>query len=230
MDRIKEFFGNITKTGWIIVSLAIVVVLLIIIGILSARSGSGFLFLNKVKEPTPEFVEYGNEEILANVERAMESAKDSVLSVEDVLSGKYGNDYESATIYVRNTVEVPVAVFRSLQKQEGGLNNVCGEIEYVITRIPSKPAVVNETLKALFSENVTTDFEPGNIIFKEHKGLIFDNATIDSDGVLEIYLRGEFNENAVCGFNSAVSQIEYTVNKLDTVKKIEIYLNLNLVN
>jgi hypothetical protein len=230
MGNMKEFFRNISKTGWIVVSLVIVVILLIIIGILSAKNGMDWWPFNNGSDSKEWRVdsENGNENLLANVDRALQSAEDSVLSVEDVLSGAYNNDYESATVFIRNTVEIPVAVLGTIEAEEVA-TSTCGEIQYVITRVPNKPGIINESMKALFSDKVNTDFEPGNVITRYHQGLVFDNAVLES-GVAKIYLRGSLTEDAVCGADQVVAQIEATVKQFDTVESVEIYQNLNKIN
>lgn len=232
MERCKEFLRNITKTGWIIISLVIVVILLVIIGILLSNKGVDLWpFNNSSKEMVVE--DEGTEQLLQELDRTMESAKDSVLSVEDVLNGKYDNSVESATLYVQNTTEVTVAVVIDNQEYEveGLEEKECGKFALVKTRVPNNPGIINETLKAIFGDKVVTDFEPGNIIPKYHKDLVFDNAVLE-EGVAKIYLRGEFSESeeTSCASDLAIIQIEETVKQFETVSQVEIYQNLQKIN
>jgi len=52
------------------------------------------------------------------------------------------------------------------------------------------------------------------------------------EGVAKVYLRGEFGEveGNDCVGDLAITQIEETVKKFDTVVGVEIYLNLQKVN
>lgn len=233
MEKMKEFFRNISKTGWIIISLVIVVILLIIIGVVMASRGVDLWpFNNNVTERLAE--ESGEqEEFLQNFDRTLESANDAVLSVEDVLSGKYDNSFESATVYVQNTTEVQVAVV--IDEEEYEIDTVdastCGNLVFVSTRVPNKPGIINETLKAMFTDSISTDFLPGNVLANSNPSLVFDNAVLE-EGVAKVYLRGEFGnkEGSECVQSLTVSQIEETVKQFDTVVSVEIYQNLQKIN
>jgi len=234
MERTKEFLRSISKTGWIIVSFVGAVIILLIVGVLIAKKGVDLWpFNNGIQIEEYANNNDGNEELLAQVDRAIQSANDSVLSIEDVLNGKYDNSIEAATIFENNTQEVQVAVvFDNSKYAIEGLNQTsCGKLAFVTTRVPNNPGVINETLKAIFADKVYTDFEPGNIIPAYHPDLVFDNAVIE-DGVAKIYLRGEFgsSEKDNCGEALAISEIEGTVKQFETVKDVEIYQNLKKIN
>lgn len=231
MKRCKEFFESITKTGWIVFSLIIVLILLIIIGFLLSKKGVDLWPFNngEINGQESEISEE-NEEILANVERAMQSARDSVLSVEDVLSGKYENSVESATLFVKNTKEVSVLTLIDSNKYEiePDKSTTCGDFVSVKTRVPDRPGIINETLKAMFGDKIVTDFMPGNIVSKENPNLIFENAVLEQ-GVAKIYLRGEFAE-IECVKENTVTSILDTVSQFQNVDEVEIYQNLQKIN
>lgn len=233
MERCKEFFRNITKTGWIVISLVIVLILLVIIGVLLSKKGVDLWPFNNSKEDNLVVDEGINEEFMAGIENTISSSKDTVLSVEDVLEGKYNNSVASATLYVQNTTEVKVAVVIDEEQHqiEGLEQKECGKFAFVTVRVPNNPGIINETLKALFKDNVVTDFMPGNTIVKYNPDLVFDNAVLE-DGVAKIYLRGDFGEveGEGCVTELAITQIEETVKQFDTVNLVEIYLNLEKVN
>jgi hypothetical protein len=237
MRKISEFLERISKTGWIIVSLVIIVILLVIIGILLERKGVDLWPFNNGSNPevTLKEVELGeeNEDLLAQVDRALQSAEDSVLSVEDVLAGMYDNSVESATVFVQNTREVQIAVV--IEETEYQIANTeetdCGKLAFVTVRVPDKPGIINETLKAIFANKIKTDFKPGNVIPLYHPGIVFDKAVLEN-GVAKIYLRGEFGEAEEdnCGKELVIKQLEATVAQFDTVNSVEIYQNLQKVN
>ena len=232
MERFKEIFINISKTGWIVISSVIVVVLLVIIGILSANKGVDLWSFNNSGDNRELVNDDRGEELLEELDRTLQSAKDSVLSVEDVLNGRYDNSVESATLYVQNTKEVKIAVvIDSAEHEINGLEErECGKFAFVTTRVPDKPGIINETLKVMFSDNVITDFMPGNIIPKYPPGLVFDRAVLEA-GVAKVYLRGEFGEleGSGCATDLAVTQIKETVEQFDTVEAVEIYQNLQKI-
>lgn len=230
MDRCKEFFSSITKTGWIVFSSAIVLILLVIIGILLARKGVDLWPFNNGSDNLQASEVIENEELMANVDRAMQSAKDSVLSVEDVLDGKYGNSVESATLFVQNTTEVKVALLIDTEASgiEGDISTTCGDFTFVTTRVPDKPGIINETLTAVFADKVASDFMPGNVLSKFNSNLIFENAVLE-EGVAKIYVRGEFGDTD-CAKENAITSIVQTVSQFRTVNEVEIYQNLQKVN
>lgn len=230
MDRCKEFFSSITKTGWIVFSSAIVLILLVIIGILLARKGVDLWPFNNGSDNLQVSEVSENEELMANVDRAMQSAKDSVLSVEDVLDGKYGNSVESATLFVQNTTEVKVALLIDTEASgiEGDISTTCGDFTFVTARVPDKPGIINETLTAVFADKVASDFMPGNVLPKFNSNLIFDNAVLE-EGVAKIYVRGEFGDTN-CAKENAITSIVQTVSQFRTVNEVEIYQNLQKVN
>ncbi len=233
MEKIKEFYRNITKTGWIIILLIIAFLLFAVFGVVLSRRGIDLWPFN-YNSIDIDVVEdsLNNDRFLSNLDQTMKSSKDSVLSLEDVFDGKYKNSYESATVFVRNTYEVPVAVFvddKQLKtKNKGQL--ICGDLTFVVYRIPRGGAVINTTIRAIFDDKIATDFEPGNIIPKFHPNLVFDNATLEN-GIVRIYLKGDFgDETNICNSKMALIQITETVKKFEGVKSIEIYQNLQKIN
>jgi hypothetical protein len=228
----KDICDKISKTGWIVISLVVAVILLVVIGSLLARNGVDLWpFNNGTSDEVSEDVIGGdmNDEF----EFRLQSANDAVLSAEDVFEGKYDNSVESATVFVNNTREVKVAVVIDDEKYaiDGMDELACGKFSFVLTRVPEVPGIINETLTAVFGDKVATDFTPGNIIPSTHTNLVFEKATLD-DGIAKVYLRGEFAEESEdsCNKTLAVTQIVETVKQFDTVSEVEIYQNLQKIN
>jgi hypothetical protein len=226
MEKIKEFYDNITKTGWIVISAVFVLILIVILVILVPQKGSDLTNLSEGDSKNTD-------EQITQDDQFMNNQAQSVLTVDEVLGGEYRNDYESATVFVQNSLDVSVAVY--FEDEQESINDngqkVCGKLTFVTTRLPKSSAIINETLKAVFANKITTDFEPGNIIPLYHPNLIFDNATIDN-GVVRVYLKGDFagNKSDNCGLSMALTQISETVKKIQGVKSVEIYQNLQKIN
>jgi hypothetical protein len=221
MEKMKEFIRDISKTGWVVISLVLAIFVLVVIIVLINKKGIDLWPFGNFKNEIENSVL--DEELLSNMENTLLNEDEAVLRPSG-FSGNYGNDYETATAYVLNTTEVLVATVYKAPN-----DNSCGSIEFVTVRVPKRSAILNQTLRALFGESVLTDFEPGNIIKTIHKDLVFDNATIEN-GSARIYTRGSFNEENSCNKNLAIKQIEQTAKQFDAVKEVEIYLNLVKIN
>lgn len=232
MEKIKDFMNSISKTGWVIVSVVFVVLILLIVGfLLVKKEGSVWPFNNKSMSVEDSKIQQEN--LLANIDVSTDKTNDSVFSSEDVANNSNDNSVEAANLFVKNTKEVQVAV---VIDDEGyavlnSKNLSCGKLAFVSVRVADKPGIINETLKAVFGDKVNTDFLPGNIIPKYHPNLIFDNAILEN-GVVQIYLRGDFStlKNGKCDISLAISQITETVKQFSGIKSVEIYQNLNKIN
>jgi hypothetical protein len=226
MEKIKEFYDNITKTGWIIISAVFVLILIVILVIVLPKKASDLSQLNESDIQNTDGKSTQNDV-------SVNSSEQSVLTVSDVLEGEYKNDYQSATVFVQNTADVPVAVYFEDEQQtiNDSDQKICGKLTFVTTRLPKSTSIINETLKAVFANKITTDFEPGNIIPVYHPNLVFDNATIDN-GVVRVYLKGDFSgdKSDNCGLSMALNQITETVKKFEGVKSVEVYQNLQKIN
>lgn len=211
MTKIKELIQKITQKGWIISG--IIVLALIITGVTVWP-----LQIFK-KDSIAEKTESKTEETVAQ-------ATEQLLTKEDVVNGKYKNDAESAETYVNNTQEVQIAVVADKSAQEvlGNTTKIsCGHIAFVTARVAG-PAVLTNSLKALFENKVVTDFAPGNIIPTYHPKLILKDVVIDN-GVAKIYLEGNFGgeHDGWCDASLALAQITETAKVFPSVTSVEVY-------
>lgn len=211
MNKIKELIQQITKKGLIISG--IIVLALLIVG------ATVWPFQIFKKDDIAEKMNVETEEVVAQ-------ATEQSLTREDVMNGEYKNDVESATTYVNNTQEVQIAVVadRSTQEILGDTKNIsCGHITFVTKRVVG-PAVLTNSLKALFEDSVVTDFAPGNIIPSYHPDLVLKDVIID-DGVAKIYLEGSFSgeHDGWCDASLAVAQITETAKVFPSVQTVEVY-------
>ena len=215
MNRIKTLIGQITKQGWVTIISIIGTVIIIALII--------WLFLPKQTEQIEEITEQESEEI-----EFIDNATEALFTREDVLNGRYQNDVQGATMYVRNTKEVQVAVV--MEDIEDDSSNLCGQIAFVKTRVAG-PAVLTNSIIALFNDSINTDFNPGNIIPKYHQNLSFDRAIIQN-GTAKIYLKGTFSgaHDSWCDSDLAIAQIVQTAKQFETVDVVEIYQNNVKVN
>lgn len=231
MEKIKNFIRNISKTGWIVISVSIVVLILIVVGFLLVKNNVKIWPFNG-KVSTQEN-SISNKNNIASLSNDSQSTGDSVFSVEDVMNGKYSNSVQAAKVFVDNTKEVKVAVVFDEKKFEipDTTNLSCGKLTFVSVRVPNKSGIINETLKAIFDNKVITDFVPGNIIPVYHPNLVFDKVVAEN-GVVQVYLKGDFStlKEGKCGISLAVSEITETVKQFEGVKSVEIYQNLNKIN
>ncbi|MEY4440521.1 MAG: hypothetical protein RLY49_147 [Candidatus Parcubacteria bacterium] len=212
MNKIKELIRSITKKGWIISGIVLLIVIILgltvwPLSIFGKRERSSL----EIDKKTEEFVQ----DVTAQV-----------FTKENVMNGEYRNDVEGATTYVRNTQEVQVAVVADAAAQkvlEDTKKVSCGQIAFVTTRV-AYPAVLTNTLKALFENKVAADFTPGNIIPLYHPDLTLQKVMIDS-GVAKVYLGGSFNgeKDGWCGASLAIAQIVETAKTFPNVSSVEVY-------
>lgn len=212
MNRIKEILGNITKKAWIIGSIGIVVLLTLVF---TVWPFSIFDFKRDLVSKTD-----------TQTEQFVEQATQQIFTKDNVANGEYKNDVQGATTYVQNTEEVKVAVVidKDAQKIVPDSKKIsCGYITFVTTRVAT-PAVLTNSLKALFENKVSADFEPGNIIPTSHPDLTLQKVMIDS-GVAKVYLGGNFNgeKDGWCGASLAIAQIVETAKTFPNVTNVEVY-------
>ncbi len=217
MNKVKEMLSGITKQAWIIS----IVSVLILVGV-SITVWPFSIFKKEVAV----------EENL-QVEKVAEDTNKESFGAENVAKGEYKNDVSSATTYVQNTEEVKVAVVVGKEAQQivGDTIKVsCGQITHITTRV-SGPAVLTNSLKALFENKITTDFLPGNIIPTYHPKLTLDDVKIEN-GVAKIYLGGNFDgeKDGLCGASLAIAQITETAKTFSTVSSVEIYQGGKKIN
>lgn len=231
MEKIKDFVNSISKTGWIIVGVVVIILILLITGFLLVKKEGSVWTLNK-EASTGDSQEF-KLDLEDNFNGNKDNTNDLVFSSEDVSRGEYDNSVEAANLFVKNTREVQVAVVIDDEKYAiaNSKDLSCGKLAFVTVRVPDNVGIINETLKAVFGDKVSTDFFPGNIIPKYHPNLVFDSAILE-DGVVQIYLRGDFStlKNGKCDISLAISQITETVKQFSGIKEVEIYQNLNRIN
>lgn len=211
MNKIKELIQQITKKGVIISG--IIVLGLIIVG----TTVWPYQFFKK---------EITAEQADINTEESVEKATEQLFTKEDVIRGEYKNDVQSAGVYVNNTQEVQIAVVadETTKKIIGDTKDIsCGHITFATTRVTG-PAVLTNSLKALFEDKVAVDFTPGNIIPTYHPELSLKNVVID-DGVAKIYLEGNFTgeHDGWCDASLAIAQITETALTFPSVRTVEVY-------
>ncbi len=216
MNKIKELIGSITKKAWIISGIVLLVIVLL--G-LTVWPYNKFLSLVIRKD-------FANENTNSEVKEFVQEATQSVFTKDNVLKGEYKNDVSSATTYVQNTQEVQIAVVidEAGQKVLGDTTKVsCGHVAYVTTRV-AYPAVLTNSLKALFEDKVQADFLPGNIIPSYHPDLTLQKVMIDN-GVAKVYLGGNFSgkKDGWCDASLAVAQIVETAKTFPNITSVEVY-------
>jgi Sporulation and spore germination len=211
MNKIKEMIGNITKRAWIISGGVLVLVLII--------AGLTIWPLSLFKKEVAE--EVNSEE--KNTENQLVS---EAFTKENIKRGEYKNDNSSATLYVKSTQEVQIAVVADAKAQrvlEDTTKVSCGNIAFVTYRVVG-PAVLTNSLKALFEGKVDADFVPGNIIPTYHPELTLENVVVDN-GIAKIYLGGNFNgeRDGWCDASLAIAQITETAKTFPNVTSVEVY-------
>lgn len=218
MEKVRNFLGNITQAGWIVISLVILLVALVLTGFLLSRGG-----VNVWPFVSNEASESEINEISLEDSDFVEEAVQTAISVDDVLNGDYGNSVAAAAVFVQNTVPVQVAVI-SDQKFDVPIaeSNDCGNVIFATTRVPKKPAILNESLVALFGGKVATDVMPGNVI-SNNVDLLFERAVIENGEAL-ISLNGTFAPGE-CNQANVLSQIKYTALNFDSVNSVAVFLN-----
>lgn len=211
MNKIKEIIQEITKKGWIIIG--IIVLMLIIVGV------TVWPFHIFEKSVATEDLNIETEEFVAQ-------ATEQIFTKEDVMKGEYKNDAESATIYVNNTQEVQIAVVVNSEAKEivGDTTDIsCGHVTFVTARVVG-PAVLKNSLTALFENKVITDFAPGNIIPSYHPNLLFKDVVIENS-IAKVYLEGNFSgeHDGWCDASLAIAQITETAKAFPSVQSVEVY-------
>lgn len=204
--------GGITKRTWIIsTGIALIV---IIVGL----TVWPFSIINFKKEVA--------EETNTQAEVSAEDDVEGVFTKDSVARGEYRNDTQSAQVYVESTQEVQIAVVadKTAQQVLGDTKKVsCGNIAFVTKRVVG-PAVLTNSLKALFENKVEADFVPGNIIPTYHPELTLEKVMIES-GIAKIYLGGNFSgaKDGWCDASLAIAQIVETAKTFDSVTSVEVY-------
>jgi hypothetical protein len=211
MNTIKEIVGNITKQAWIISG---TVVLIGIAVWLIVGPFSLFKKENAVENLDPKTEEFVNE------------ASKQIFTKDNIERGEYKNDVQSATFYVNNTQEVQVAVVADKKTQEVIENTKevsCGNLAFVTVRVAG-PAVLTNSIKALFENKVDADFVPGNIIPTYHPELTFSKVIIEGE-VAKVYLDGNFNgeRDGWCDASLAIAQITETAKTFPNITSVEVY-------
>jgi hypothetical protein len=212
MNRIKEMIGNITKQTWIISGG--VTLIIVILGL----TVWPFSIIDFKKETAK--TDDTKSEVVS------EDETEAVFTKDDVVRGEYRNDIAGAQVYVDNTQEVQIAVVADKAAQEilGNTKKVsCGNIAFVTKRVVG-PAVLTNSLKALFENKVEADFVPGNIIPTYHPELTLEKVMIDA-GVAKVYLGGNFSgtKDGWCDASLAIAQIVETAKTFDGVTSVEVY-------
>jgi spore germination protein GerM len=224
MNRIKEIISTITVKGWLVIG---IIGLLLIAGVV-------FYVKNPTAWPLSIFSkkEEVQEQTMESLEQVQDTTEEASLTKEQIAQGKYLNDIASATAYVNNTQEVKVAVVMSdaSSLSEDEKKKTCGTITFVTHRVAG-PAVLTQTLKAMFAGTIVTDFTPGNIIPLYHPTLTLEKVLIE-DGVAKIYLGGNFDgsHDGWCDASLAIAQIAETTKSFDTVSSVEIYQGDKKIN
>lgn len=211
MNKIKEMMDKISKRVYITSG---VIALIIIVGL----TVWPFSIINFKKESAKE----------TNIptEVSAEGNVEEVFTKDNVARGEYRNDVQGATIYVNSTQELQVAVIADKTAQDilGNTKEIsCGNIAFVTLRVTG-PAVLTNSLKALFEDKVEADFVPGNIIPLYHPELTLEKVVIES-GVAKVYLGGNFSgaKDGICDASLAIAQIVETAKAFDSVTSVEIY-------
>jgi hypothetical protein len=212
MNKIKEMIGNMSKKAWIISGLALILILIIV---------------SLTMWPMQIFKKGDTLEVVKTEEKnTTEQVLDTSFTKENIERGEYRNDVQAATLYVQNTEEVQIAVVADRAAQEIVTDTKkvsCGTLAFVTYRITG-PAVLTNSLKALFEGKVDADFTPGNIIPTYHPELTLENVVVDN-GIAKIYLGGNFNgaRDGWCDASLAIAQITETAKTFPSVTSVEVY-------
>jgi hypothetical protein len=217
IEYIKKIIEKISKNNtYLFVALSTILIFLALFFIIF-QDKFPRSFLNKKNE----VAEQVNDEFI-------EQAIENVFTRQNVIRGEYRNDIKSATTYVQNTEEVKVAVVINQNQYlvDNQIQNIsCGTLTFVTIRVTG-PAVLTNTLKAMFMGTIATDFMPGNIIPTHHPDLTLEKVLIEN-GIAKIYLGGNFGgrKDGWCDSSLAIAQISETAKTFSTVKSVEIYQN-----
>ncbi len=224
MKKIKELIGQITRKGWIIITVLVLLIVVSVLLITFKDKNSKIWPLSLFKSTDQE------EKVNIQDEDFFKKATDQIFTKENVLNGEYKNDIKNATLYVNSTEEVQVAVVKNENKNHNKPSDFnCGDVTFVTHRVVG-PAVLTNSLKAMFEGKILTDFTPGNIIPSYHPNLTLEKVMIEN-GVAQIYLNGNFGgeHNGWCDADLALAQIGETAKKFSSVKEVKIYQDNNQI-
>jgi len=213
MKKIQEMIEGVEKSTWIIGGTVVLILIILSVTVWP------FSLFKKEKNTM---------EINSETKEFVAQATEKVFTKENILRGEYQNDVRGATTYVNSTQEVRVAVVVDEQAKKviGETQEVsCGHIAFVTTRVVG-PAILTNTLKAIFADKVATDFTPGNSIPSYHPELTFESVSIQ-DGVAKIYLGGNFSgaHSGVCDASLAIAQLVETAKTFPNIVTVEVYLS-----
>jgi len=198
MNKIKECFHKM-KENKKIVSIILIVVLVLLLGL--------FLTLNGfIKNPFGN--KGGNYSEDVKTDSALENSQTA--AVKEALPSKVAvkiatlssDDYDGAVV---------------------GEKAGCDIVRMVYRYIEPTPAILNATMKELFTYNQEFDYMPGNFVASQEK-LKFEKAVLE-EGTAKIYLIGEVEYAGACDNPRLESQIVATAKQFDTVYDVKIYLN-----
>jgi hypothetical protein len=231
MERYKELVSRMTRQGWVVIigSLVIAATLIAAAVYYSSNSGErpdredvrgkGEIGMGKSREylrdDTDKFVNDAAKSIFE--ERTKVPAEEA--------SNEYAYDATGKTGYASWTQEVNVGLI--IEQNEYDLQNViagkCGDVYMVKYRVPG-PAVLENSIRALFGDKVFGDFLPGNIIPSYHPNLSFRSVVIEG-GIAKIHLDGSFSgtRDGFCDAELAIAQLAETAKSHLMVKGVEIY-------
>ena len=110
---------------------------------------------------------------------------------------------------------------------EGEITSCGEEIAWVTTKVAPTRAVLNATIREMFTTDRDLGFEPGNVI--AHQGEVtFEDARINN-GIAKIYLKGQFSFNNECDALKPLIQLEESALQFDTVNTVQIFSDGELV-
>lgn len=230
-----------TRQGWITFSAIGLLVLIFIIGLI--------IYFAKNSDSWP-FTIFNNEDgRVANVEvkqvdedeDAMATDSDTEEFINNATDFAFKKDESSENEYSYNPASPNsyasyqhVKIGLIIEQNEYQVNNViegtCGDV-YLITAYMPGPAVLTNSLNALFGNTVYADFLPGNIIPTYHPNLTLQDVRIDDD-IAKIYLGGTFSGsvNGSCDAELAMAQLTQTALSYPNVTAVQIYQNGDLIN
>jgi hypothetical protein len=145
------------------------------------------------------------------------------------------NDQTQNPQPTQSTVKVAVVALEDNGKL--GTKFGCNDsIVFVNKAVPFTTQPLNAAFKELFGLGSTTIKDSAyksdlyNVIYSM-KNLSFDHATIDSNGLAKVFLKGKMGGlGGVCDSPRVQAQIEQTAKQFSTVKSVEAYLNDQKIN
>lgn len=241
MKKIKEYMNEMTKEGWMAFSAIALLVLIFIIGLII------FYVKNPTSWPLTVFTA-NNEEIIEITDVEVEDEEilteenvdeDDFINIATQYATKDKDQMTNEYSYNVSTVDSfasyqQVKIGLIIKQNEYQIDNIiegsCGDV-YLITAFMPGPAVLTNSLKALFGNTVYADFLPGNIIPSYHPNLTLQNVLIDN-GIAKIYLGGTFSGsvNGSCDATLALAQITQTALSYPNVTAVQIFQNGDLIN